>query len=57
MTTMFFSISIQKGDEQGRWKNCKEFNDVQRSKRKPADISMGVLPLAFLYAICLSNGT
>lgn len=57
MTTMFFSISIQKEDEQGRWKNCKEFNDVQRSKRKPADISMGVLPLAFLYAICLSNGT
>lgn len=57
MTTMFFSISMQKEDEQGRWKNCKEFNDVQRSKRKPADISMGVLPLAFLYAICLSNGT
>lgn len=34
MANMLFSISVQKGDEQDRWKNCKEFNDIQRSKRK-----------------------
>lgn len=48
---MFFSISVQKGD--GQEKIAKNPMTFDESEKKQADISMGVLPLAFLYAICL----